>query len=101
MIARSVNIKIIQLIEAEGSKPWCSKHDVGLGLKIKTLRHVCCLPASEVHGSMPPFLGVREFWWPTLSAFCAGIVAAPAAWSELGDRPTKAFTVLVHSERLK
>ncbi len=98
---RAVNIKIIQLIEEEGSKPWRSERDVDLGLQIKSLRHVCCNPAVEVHGATPPFVGVRELWWPTLSAFRNGVAAAPAAWAELINRPGKAFTVLVHSERFK
>jgi uncharacterized protein (TIGR02118 family) len=98
---RAVNIKIIQLVEAENKTPWRNDRDIDLGLQIRALRHVCSSPVAEIHGATPPFIGVRELWWPTLSAFREGVDRAPEAWAELINRPGKAFTALVHSERFK
>lgn len=98
---RAVNIKLVQLIEEEGDQPWQSDEDALLGERIGALRHVRCLPAAEIHGDAPPFLGVRELWWPTLWAFNEGLAADQAAFDALVNRPARAFTALVQAERFK
>lgn len=98
---RAINIKLMQLIEAEGAEPWRSDEDVALGERIGAFRHVRCSPVREIHGDEPPFLGVRELWWPTLWAFREGVAADRAAFDALVGRPGKAFTALVQAERFK
>ncbi|MGE3599113.1 MAG: EthD domain-containing protein [Dehalococcoidia bacterium] len=98
---RSVNIKWVQLIEVEGAEPWHSDRDGDLGDRIGAFRHVRCFPVKEIHGSEPPFLGVRELWWPTVWAFREGIAADRAAFDQLVRRPARAVNVLVHAERFK
>lgn len=98
---RSVNIKIVQLVEEESDIPWAGDRDRALGCALGAFRHVRSRPVPEIHGAEPPFLGVRELWWPTLSSFRKGTAAAPDVWDELIGRPAKAFTALVQAERFK
>lgn len=98
---RAFSIKLIQLVEAQGAQPWRSERDVELGARLGAFRHVCSAPSAEIHGDQPPFLGVRELWWPTLSAFKDGVTADRAAFDELVRRPAKAFTMLAQAERFK
>lgn len=98
---RAVNIKLIQLMDAEGGKEWRSEHEAELGRAVAAIRHVCCSPvAAAYRASAAPFVGVRELWWPTLSAFQEGCAKAPAAWTRLLGQP-HAISVLVQSERFK
>lgn len=98
---RSTSIKIIQLIQKDGERPWRSDEDVQLGQRIGAFRHVRGIPLKELHGEEPPFLGVRELWWPTLTMFERGVAADRDAWSRLIDRPARSITMLAQAERVK
>jgi hypothetical protein len=98
---RAVNIKLVQLIEADGAEPWQSDADLDLGRRIGAFRHVRGTPVAEIHGQEPPFLGTRELWWPTLWEFRRGVEADIDAFRTLVNRPAKAFTALVQAERFK
>jgi hypothetical protein len=99
---RAVNIKLIQLIEPQQPGGWRLDDEAALGRALGALRHVCCHPSSEAYSSSePPFSGVRELWWPTLSAFYTGVTSAPAAWKQLIEARAQAITVLTQSERFK
>ncbi|TWB43565.1 hypothetical protein FBZ98_1151, partial [Rhizobium sp. ERR 922] len=45
------------------------------------------------------FLGARQLWWPTLTAFQDGVDADRAAFEELLARAGHAVTMLAVSER--
>jgi uncharacterized protein (TIGR02118 family) len=98
---RAVNIKLIQLMDAGACGDWRSEREIELGRAIGVFRHVCCSPASAAYSAAAaPFGGVRELWWPTLSAFQRGCAKAPDAFTRLIGQPN-AISVLVHSERFK
>lgn len=98
---RAINIKLIQLVETERASPWRADNDAELGLRIGAFRHVCSTPVAEIHGVAPPFIGVRELWWPTLWAFREGVSADRQAFDTLIGRPAAACTILVQAERFK
>ena len=58
------------------------------------LRH-----GAEVHGDGAPFLGARQLWWPTLTAFQDGVDADRAAFDGLLAQAGQAVTMLAVSER--
>jgi uncharacterized protein (TIGR02118 family) len=98
---RAVNIKLIQLMDAAARGDWRSEREVELGRAIGAYRHVCCSPAAAAYSAAAaPFGGVRELWWPTLSAFERGCAKAPNAFTSLIEQQN-AISVLVHSERFK
>jgi uncharacterized protein (TIGR02118 family) len=98
---RAVNTKLIQLMDAAAGGDWRSEREIELGKAVGAFRHVCCSPASAAYGAAAaPFGGVRELWWPTLSAFQRGCAKAPSAFARLLGHPN-AVSVLVQSERFK
>jgi len=123
---RPISIKLFQFIRADGEQPWVGDDDVGLSNRIRAYRHVrsytlgggaerdagvvhyeAAARASEElqrHFPMDPFnrpyIGIRELWWPTLTAFEDGISADPEAWATLRDRPSEADLFLSQAERL-
>ena len=99
---RPTSTKVIQFIEEDNGKGrhWISDRDRDLGISIQALRHVRC-SAVSIENVRSPFLGVRELWWPTQSAFRRGIAARPEAWADLIQRPTRSTTLLVQAERFR
>jgi hypothetical protein len=93
---RPITTKVLQFVHGDG---WESEDDADLGDRVGAMRHVRCHAMPEVHGDQPPFSGVRELWWPTVSAFEAGITRAPEAWAALIGRPARGVTVLAQAER--
>lgn len=98
---RATNIKIIQLIEAASDGDWVTDDDVEQGVALGAFRHVRSEPVAAIHGDEPPFVGVRELWWPTVGAFRACVANAPNAFERLITRVAASVTVLVQSERFK
>lgn len=113
--AQPVTIKLIQLVEENGDKPWDSEDDLSLGMAIGALRHVRSRPNKVLHptgqhAAITPLattdpdegrlIGARELWWPTYSAFEAGVNSNPAAFQELVGRPAQATTMLCSAERM-
>ncbi|EHR61214.1 EthD domain-containing protein [Saccharomonospora cyanea] len=96
---RPVSVKLVQFVRTGGSPDWAGEPDVDLGRRIGALRHVRNRPSRLVHGDEPPFRGVRQLWWPTLSAFEAGVAGGTDAFDELLDRAGDALTLLVQEER--
>jgi hypothetical protein len=98
---RPTSTKIIQFIEEERrSGSWISSSDREIGESIRALRHVVCRPI-PLEGGQATFIGVRELWWPTYTAFRLGIASAPEAWIDLLTRPVRGITVLAQAERFK
>jgi len=84
---RSINIKLIQFIDTSLRDARRGAQDLELGRAVGALRHVRCHPSDVVYGNDAlAFGGVRELWWPTLTAFHRGVAAAPSAWQELTTR---------------
>ena len=96
---RATSIKIIQLVEADSDIPWASEQDLALGRQIGALRHSRCRPNGILHAEGAAFLGIRELWWPTVSAFTAGLKRAPDAWHALMSRPVRETILLAQAER--
>ncbi|MDB5680773.1 MAG: hypothetical protein JWO16_578 [Sphingomonas bacterium] len=97
---RPLCIKLLQFIEA-CDEDWRSDDDLEMGLAIGALKHGRYDPvASYYRDRSPPFLGVRELRWPTLSAFNRGTQASSNIFKQLIGRPTAAIALLVQSERV-
>lgn len=92
---RALSIKLFQVIEDQGDAPWQNADDAELGHRIGAFRHVRSTPVV----TPAPYVGLRELWWPTLTAFERGVRNAPDAWTTLQARPAKAFCLLTQAER--
>ena len=94
---RPVTTKLLQFFDpAEAG--WASDRDIALGGAVGAFRHVRSTPNQLVHAKGAFVSGIRELWWPTLTAFEEGVSAAPAAWAELTSRRTVA-SILAVAER--
>lgn len=93
---RPLAIKLLQFIEAGDESSWAADADAELGHRIGALRHVRSRAVSQPSA----YLGMRELWWPTLTAFERGMALDPAAWAALRDRPRRSFSLLFQAERL-
>jgi len=94
---RPVSIKVLQFFDPAATG-WAQDDDLQLGRAIGALRHVRSRPNPFAHPEGTFAAGVRELWWPTLTAFEAGVVAAPDAWALLRDRDPNT-ALLAHAER--
>lgn len=92
---RPLAVKLLQFIQADGSTPWSGSDDADLGYRIGAFRHVRSHPIDE-----GDFLGVRELFWPTLTAFETGVRSDPDAFAALRDRPERSFMLLTQTERV-
>lgn len=103
---RPLSMKLAQLIETDGTKPWAQPDDAQLSARIGATRHVRSRPVAEIHNGNidrvgpAPFVGVRELWWPTLHAFNQGVAQAPEAFKELLSRPARSYAALFQAERM-
>jgi len=101
---RPLSIKILQFILPAAGEQWYGQNDKALGNRLGIFQHVRCHPTSPttvVASRMnrpPDFIGVRELWWPTLTAFERSVAADMQAWHELIVRP-HTHTMLVQAER--
>ncbi|MDQ8757438.1 EthD domain-containing protein [Sphingosinicella sp. LHD-64] len=98
---RATSIKLIQLVLANGGSPWECEDDLDLGRQIGALRHARCTPSLTLHATGCDFVGIRELWWPTVTAFEEGVTGAPDAFANLLLRPAQAITLLAQAERFK
>ncbi|WP_019819592.1 EthD domain-containing protein [Saccharomonospora saliphila] len=96
---RPVTAKLMQFVRRGGDAGWAGSDDAELGRRIGALRHARNRPHPEVHGDDPPFLGVRQLWWPTITAFEDGARGDPEAFRRLLARAGDSVTLLVHAER--
>ena len=99
VLERPTTIHLLQFVHLDGNPDWAGTDDAELGLRIGALRHAVNRPSAEVHGDTAPFLGARQLWWPTLTAFLDGVDADRAAFDELLGRAGHAVTMLTVSER--
>jgi uncharacterized protein (TIGR02118 family) len=101
---RPLSVKVIQFMGPEAGSEWCSPEDEALGLRLGVFRHVRCHPTtpSTIVPSRkqraPDFVGVRELWWPTVTAFQKAVEADQTAWRELIARD-HVHTLLAQAER--
>ncbi len=95
-----VSIKLLQFIRSDGNPDWAGSDDIELGHRIGALRHVRNFPVKAIHGDKPPYLGVRQLWWPTLTAFNAGIQKDTEAFNKLKSKAGNSVTLLAQAERL-
>lgn len=98
---RPNSVKLLQLVETDGNQSWAQDEDRALGRRIGALRHVRCRPRPGLHAGGSAFLGVRELWWPTLTAFEAGVGGDPVAFRTLLDRPARSVSLVGIAERLR
>ncbi|MDN4633596.1 EthD family reductase [Sphingomonas sp. PsM26] len=99
VLERPTSIHLLQFVHLDGNPGWAGANDAELGLRIGALRHAVNRPSVEVHGDDAPFLGARQLWWPTLTAFQDGVDADRAAFDELLAQAGHAVTMLAVSER--
>lgn len=96
---RPLAIKLIQFYHRD-DKDWMTSEDLALGRAIGALRHVRSRPHPAAAARMEPmFAGVRELWWPTLSAFEAGVADGKDAWHALVGRSGAAINLVAQAER--
>lgn len=101
---RPTSIKLIQLMSADAGAQWSSDSDQELGRRLAVYRHVRCHPTTPATfvsrrvDRAPDFIGVRELWWPTLTAFNESVAADRDAWRALVDQ-VGVHTVLTVAER--
>ncbi|MDD3937586.1 EthD domain-containing protein [Rhodoferax sp.] len=101
---RPLSIKILQFIMPEAGPGWCGPNDEALGRRLGIFQHVRChptTPTTMVPSRMnrpPDFIGARELWWPTLTAFERSVAADMDAWRDLIQRP-HTYTMLAQAER--
>ncbi len=98
---RPSSIKLIQFFEPRASEKWRDDSDERMGERLGAFRHVCSHPTeltSIAPGRRPDFLGVRELWWPTLTAFERGVAMDQEAWHWFSAREG-AHTMLAQAER--
>lgn len=96
---RGVAFQLLQFVRPDGNPDWSGDDDADLGRRIGALRHARNRPSAVFHGDTPPFLGARQLWWPTRTAFDDGVAADREAFDELVGRGGHALTLLVQSER--
>lgn len=96
---RPISIKILQFIHTDSNPEWFSAQDQSLGQALGAFRHIRCHPHEAIHTEAPPFLGAREIWWPTVSAFKQGVANAPEAFKKLITDVPSATTLLAQAER--
>lgn len=94
---RPTSVKLLQFYEP-ASTDWASDEDLSLGNALGAFRHVRCRPNQLVHEKGAFVAGIRELWWPTLTAFETGVAAAPEAWGAL-TAPSQVASVLAIAER--
>jgi len=92
---RPIFIKLLQFVQTDGATPWANSDDAELGFRIGAFRHVRSYPV--IAGE---FLGVRELYWPTLTAFEMGVRGDPEAFATLRSRPAKSLVLLTQVERI-
>lgn len=98
---RATSIKLIQFFSEDISSTRDENYYRELGLSLGAFRHAFCTANDKIHPSTPPFKGVRELWWPTLSAFEAGVSANPNALEKLTKKTNPTSTMLMIAERFK
>lgn len=98
---RPTSIKLIQFIESGAGAKWRDDADEAMGERLGVFRHVCSHPTELVSiapGRRPDFIGVREMWWPTLTAFQRGTAKDTEAWHWFNAREGT-HTMLAQAER--
>jgi uncharacterized protein (TIGR02118 family) len=93
-------VKLLQFIAVDGNPQWAAGDDIALARRLSAFRYVRSHPIKAVHGDAPPFLGVRELFWPTLSVFEACVAAAPGVLGQLLASGGAASVFLAQAERV-
>jgi hypothetical protein len=93
------SIKFMQFISVRGNPDWATGDDAELPLALGALRFARCHAMHSFHGIRLQYLGVRELWWPTLTAFEEGVARAPHAWEALQASAGQAASFLARAER--
>jgi uncharacterized protein (TIGR02118 family) len=93
------SIKLLMFVTRHGNREWASDDDGSIALALGALRYARCHSLKSMHGIRMQYLGVHEFWWPTLSAFERGLADAPEAWRRLKDITGQSVVMLAHAER--
>jgi len=96
----AVSVKLLQFIAPAGNRQWNSGEDIALARELGVFRHVRCRPIAAVYGEDPPFLGIRELFWPTLSRFETSIAQVPGALDRLVALGGASATFLAQAERV-
>lgn len=101
---RPLSIKIIQFILPTAGSEWCGENDESLGHRLGAFRHVRSHPTtpttivSDRVNRPPDYIGVRELWWPTFTAFEKSVKKDLSAWDALILRPNT-YSMLAQAEQ--
>ncbi len=96
---RPVTVKLIQFMAPDDTQ-WLDEDDLEIGRDIGALRYVRCRSAYSGEAPHAFANGVRELWWPSITAFERGISTAPDAWHKIRREAEGATTILAAAERL-
>jgi hypothetical protein len=96
---RATTIKLIQLIRAADQAEFGTEDELELGRRIGAFRHVRSRLYRPLHPEGAEFIGVRELWWPTLTAFETGLAKDAQAFGVLRRRAAASVTLLAVAER--
>ncbi|GAA5056422.1 hypothetical protein GCM10023259_039260 [Thermocatellispora tengchongensis] len=66
---RPAGIQFLQFVHLDGNAGWAGEEDTELGHHLRAFRHTRNRPSTAVHETDTPFLGARQLWWLTISAF--------------------------------
>jgi uncharacterized protein (TIGR02118 family) len=95
-----VAVKLLQFIASDGHAAWAAGEDIDLARRLGAFRHVRCRPVQSVYGENPPFLGIRELFWPTQTVFETCVARAPEALARIIALAGPATQFLAQAERV-
>ena len=92
---RALCVKLLQFVAADTHCDWNAAQQAKLAYNVGAFRHVLsrCIEPGE-------FTGVRELFWPTLTAFETGVRHDPDSLARLQTLAQPAFSLLVQAERI-
>jgi hypothetical protein len=96
---RPLSVKLMQFVQPDGNPDWAGEDDLALGQALGAFRHTRATPLHSMHGDDPLWIGLRELWWPTRTAFEHAVDNAPAALETLLARGGPSWTMLAQAER--
>jgi EthD domain len=96
---RPTSVKLLHFIESNGNPEWPSCDDAAMGIELGALRHVRCRAIPTAENTSSSYLGCQELWWPTFTAFQAGVAASPATLEKFLANAGSALTLLAQAER--
>jgi hypothetical protein len=93
------SVQLLQFVRPTGRRDWADGDQGALGAALGAFRHAVNRPVHGWHGDEPPYLGVRQLWWPTISAFERAVEHTPDGLESLARSAGDSLMMLTVSER--